>query len=53
MGVGGGGRGGWGKQWEGGGGGGGGGGEEEYGKLKSDLVVWNHGGSLVVIRGGC
>ena len=47
MGVGGGGRGWWGKQWEGGGG------EEEYGKLKSDLVVWNHGGSLVVIRGGC
>ena len=35
------------------GGGRGGGGEEEYGKLKSDLVVWNHGGSLVVIRGGC
>ena len=27
-------------------------GEEEYGKLKSDIVVWYHGGSLVVTRGG-
>ena len=42
MGVGGGGSGGWGKQW----------GEEEYGKLKSDIVVWYDGGSLVVTRGG-
>ena len=41
VGVGGGGRGGWGKLvgvWE-----------EEYGKLKSDIVVWYHGDSLVVI----
>ena len=28
-------------------------GEEGYGKLKSNIVVWYHGGSLVVIRGGC
>ena len=33
------------KQWEVG--------EEEYGKLKSDIVVRYHGGSLVVIRGEC